>query len=393
MRKPSVVIIGAGVIGLTTAWQLVGEGAEVTVVDGPDQSRAISWGSVAWSNASSKVRLGYPDHYTVLNQIGMAAGLDLSRQLGGSPWLHVTGAVEIVDGVDAQVRLDADLARLEDFGYPAEALDRERFSALLPGVRLGTDEAAALFPSDAWIDAPVLLQNLTARFAAAGGRLKHDEVIGADREGDVLTVLRLASGDTLTADRFLIAAGAWSGSVGALLGIDVPVLRPENPRVPGLVAAVTVGENPLTPILLAPEVIMRPFGPGRALLAGDNHGHTIGAESSRSDLFAAAQVLLDRAAARAPQFTRSAVLDVRLGLRSIPEDGITIAGVPSGTRNAYVLTTHSGFSLAPLLGRLAAHEIVSGRDNETLSPYRPSRFDTTRPMLDVARVDSASSTA
>ena len=44
MRKPSVVIIGAGVIGLTTAWQLVGEGAEVTVVDGPDQSRAISCG-------------------------------------------------------------------------------------------------------------------------------------------------------------------------------------------------------------------------------------------------------------------------------------------------------------------------------------------------------------
>jgi glycine/D-amino acid oxidase-like deaminating enzyme len=392
MRKPSVVVIGAGVIGLTAAWQLVCQGAEVTVIAGLDPSRAISWGTVAWSNASSKVRLGYPDHYTILNQLGMAAGLDLSRQLGGTPWLHVTGAVEIVDGASARAQLETDVSRLGDFGYPAEALDAERFKTLLPGVRLGSDEAAALFPSDAWIDAPALLQSLTVHIAAAGGRFRHDEVVGADRVSDALTTLRLASGDTLTADRFLVAAGAWSGSVGALLGIDIPVLPPENPRVPGLVASVTVAENPLTPILLTPEVIIRPFGPTRVLLAGDDHGHTIGPDSSRSELFAAGQVLLDRAAARAEQFTQSAVLDVRLGLRSIPEDGITIAGVPSGTSNAYVLTTHSGFSLAPLLGRLAAQEIVHGSDDDTLSPYRPSRFDTTRPALILARVDSASST-
>ena len=73
------------------------------------------------------------------------------------------------------------------------------------------------------------------------------------------------------------------------------------------------------------------------------------------------------AAARAPQFTRSAVPTCASACdRS--EDGITIAGVPSGTRNADVLTTHSGFFLARAAGCLAADEIVYRPRHDTLSP-------------------------
>lgn len=390
MNKPSVIVIGSGVIGLCTAWSLVRTGADVTVVVSPDPQHEIGWGSVAWSNASSKVRLGYPEHYTVLNQHGMAAGIALAEQLDTAPWLHTTGAVEIVAGADARARLETDVRRLADLDYPAELLDPAGVARALPGVRVGDDESAVLFPTEAWIDAPALLTALTGAIAAAGGRFARRSVTGFERTADALTAVLLDDGTKLTADHYVIAAGAWSGEIGTLAGIEVPVLPADNAKVPGLVAAVTSPVPGLGPILVAPEIIIRPFGPGRALLAGDNHGHELSPDSPRGELFAAAEVLLGRAAARAPHLTGAALLDVRLSLRAIPSDGVTIAGAPIGTHNVYVLTTHSGFSLAPLLGELAASEILGGEQKDLLAPYRPARFAPVTADSSLARVDSAS---
>jgi glycine/D-amino acid oxidase-like deaminating enzyme len=393
MNKPSVIVIGSGVIGLCTAWSLVRAGADVTVVVSQDPQFEIGWGSVAWSNASSKVRLGYPDHYTVLNQRGMTAVIALAEDLDTAPWLHTTGAVELVAGADARDRLEADLRRLGDLDYPAELLDPAAVARILPGVRVGDEESAVLFPTEAWIDVPALLTGLTGATATGGGRFVRGTVTGFDRTAGALTAVLLDDGTKLTADRYVIAAGAWSGKIGTLAGISVPVLPASNAKVPGLVAAVTSPVPGLGPILVAPEIIIRPFGPGRALLASDNHGHELSPDSPRGELFAAAEVLLGRAAARAPQLTGAALLDVRLSLRAIPSDGITIAGVPSGTNNAYVLTTHSGFSLAPLLGGLAASEILGGEQHDLLAPYRPARFAAAAAGFSVPRVDSASASA
>jgi glycine/D-amino acid oxidase-like deaminating enzyme len=43
----------------------------------------------------------------------------------------------------------------------------------------------------------------------------------------------------------------------------------------------------------------------------------------------------------------------------------------------YVIATHSGITLAPLLGELIAEEIVSGEMSDLLAPFRPDRFERT----------------
>jgi glycine/D-amino acid oxidase-like deaminating enzyme len=58
----------------------------------------------------------------------------------------------------------------------------------------------------------------------------------------------------------------------------------------------------------------------------------------------------------------------------MPDDGVTIAGRIPGLTNAWVLATHSGVTLGPLLGRLIADEIVGGKPSPVLSPFRPDRF-------------------
>ncbi|HEY2698596.1 MAG TPA: hypothetical protein VGJ45_24270, partial [Pseudonocardiaceae bacterium] len=64
---------------------------------------------------------------------------------------------------------------------------------------------------------------------------------------------------------------------------------------------------------------------------------------------------------------------VNLGLRSLPADGHTVAG-PDTSGYIYVLATHSGVTLGPLLGRLAAREILGGEPAPELAAFRPARF-------------------
>jgi glycine/D-amino acid oxidase-like deaminating enzyme len=72
-----------------------------------------------------------------------------------------------------------------------------------------------------------------------------------------------------------------------------------------------------------------------------------------------------------------------LGLRSLPADGHTVAGTDDSGQ-VYILATHSGITLGPLLGRLAAQEIVQERLAPELSDFRPQRFIGTSAFPQVA---------
>lgn len=237
------------------------------------------------------------------------------------------------------------------------------------------DEAAAFFATEAWIDAPAAISRLAAAIVALGGRFVRRPVTGFTRTDRSLESVVLSDGSTFTADQFVLAGGAQSSELGALADINVPVLPATDAKVPGLVVSISSPIPSPGPIILAPGIIIQPFGSGRSLLAGDDHGRVLKIGSSRNDLVLAAEVLLHRAGIRVPQLASAAILDVRLSSRPIPKDGLTIAGPAIDTDNAYLLTTHSGFTLAPLLGRLASREVLGGAADEALEPYRPSRFD------------------
>jgi glycine/D-amino acid oxidase-like deaminating enzyme len=58
----------------------------------------------------------------------------------------------------------------------------------------------------------------------------------------------------------------------------------------------------------------------------------------------------------------------------MPQDGYPVLGFPEAAPNVYIALTHSGVTLAPLIGELAAIEIVDGARVEVLKDYRPERF-------------------
>ena len=64
-----------------------------------------------------------------------------------------------------------------------------------------------------------------------------------------------------------------------------------------------------------------------------------------------------------------------IGWRPMPEGGFPVLGFSDAAPGVYVAVMHSGITLAPLVGRLVASEILDGVQVEMLEPYRPSRFE------------------
>ncbi|MBV8495910.1 MAG: FAD-binding oxidoreductase, partial [Gammaproteobacteria bacterium] len=84
--------------------------------------------------------------------------------------------------------------------------------------------------------------------------------------------------------------------------------------------------------------------------------------------------VLDRIALYLPA-AKSAILDyLTLGFRPMPLDEFPVVGAVPDSRDVYVAVTHSGVTLAPILGRYVSEELLGGRLVESLSPYRPARF-------------------
>jgi len=145
---------------------------------------------------------------------------------------------------------------------------------------------------------------------------------------------------------------------------------------------------------LAPDVLIPPevsevawypsegYAPPLALLArlwgqAREHGAQLRCRSRpppcspRDEAFAAEVLRRLGTLVHGGQYAR--VQHVALGLRSLPADGHTVAG-HDASGHIYILATHSGITLGPLLGRLAAREILHERPAALLSGFRPQRF-------------------
>jgi glycine/D-amino acid oxidase-like deaminating enzyme len=79
-------------------------------------------------------------------------------------------------------------------------------------------------------------------------------------------------------------------------------------------------------------------------------------------------------AAHLPALAGARVEATRIGVRPMPRDERPVVGALPGLDGFYVVVSHSGVTLGPLWGRVAAAEILEGALDPRLGPYRPDRF-------------------
>jgi glycine/D-amino acid oxidase-like deaminating enzyme len=163
--------------------------------------------------------------------------------------------------------------------------------------------------------------------------------------------------------------------VAGRAGATVPLVAAKrgSPAV-GLLGTTSPVPAGLSRVVTSPRLNLRPDGGGRLLLQALNLEPSVLPEAPPSTVSEPGAELLRRAGGILRRLEDARLESLRVGVRPLPRDGLTVAGWAPDVEGLYVLVTHSGITLAPVLGELVAQEIGYGGEEPLLAPFRPARF-------------------
>lgn len=210
------------------------------------------------------------------------------------------------------------------------------------------------------------VKDLAAHVVALGGRLVIGEADDIARDSGQVTGVRVG-GETIACNDVVVATGVWSGPLCRKLGLSIPLESERGyhlelwepsimPRAPVMVAA---GKFVATPM------------EGRLRLAGIVEFGGLDAPASRAP-YALLQKNIEEAI---PGITWKDTQEW-MGHRPAPSDSIPVIGQVPGTRGAWLGFGHHhiGLTGGPKTGRLLSQMISGKKPNIDLAPYAPSRF-------------------
>jgi len=369
-----VAVIGCGLIGAAVARELQLRAAQVVVYEARGPGRGSSETTFAWVNSQDK----RPREYHELNVAGIQSHGELhERESPGVQWFFPTGNLVWADGTDDEARLARLGDRLEAWEYPVREMTPRAARKLEPDLRIADSvDRILFFPLEGYVLPPILLGRLLGEALDRGAELRCPARVESVTFEAAAVRVRLADGSSDVADVVVSCAGRWTADVMAGAGYSLPMVDHE---AQGSAAVGYLAYSRPTPVrlgrvLTTPRLNVRPDGGGRLVLQGLD-----------LDGFADPAVAVDAGGPTAREFVRrlSAVLRggerteleaIRVGQRALPEDGLTVAGHVDEGGRLYVIATHSGVTLAPLLARLAADEIVHDTRENILTPFRPQRL-------------------
>lgn len=373
VRRPRVAVIGAGIVGASIAFHLARAGARVTILDRAGPAAGATRNSFAWIDPWT-----LDLHYQQLRLRSIAAYHRLDRPLGlGVIW----GGYIDWAATDAEARDVEDLiAAMAHTPFPVTRIDQDEFRRLSPAIEPGPIRAAFHSRIDGHVD-PVAA---TQRFIAAAGRhgarlLAPAEVREFATTGDRVTAVVTSQG-RLDVDHVVVAAGVDTPALLARLG---ETLRLKH--APGILVH-------STPHAIVTRLVYD--GPGGLEFQQRGDGSIVGTDSEQvPDLPQHREIrehamdfpsealrllhgnrILAKLAPYLPAARAVQVSHLTLGFRVLPTDELPIVGALPSNPNVHVVATHSGVTLAPLLGELVAGEVLDGRLDPMLAPYRPLRM-------------------
>lgn len=363
-----IIVIGAGVVGASSAYRLAQAGAEVLVLEADRPGGGTSGISYAWTNAHRKP----PFPYHRLNVNGMKTHAALRDEFGSTPWWHGGGSLEWTEP-EGQASFRENVGQLQAWGYAAEYVTPRQVAELEPDIDLAVlgDAPAAFFPDEGWCDPVVYIHAmLSAAVRRHGVRL----VLGArvadlTMTGDRVSGVRLADGSVHGADMVVNCGGRWINDAVREAGLHLP-LAP----TPGLLVFTPPVACGLSRVLHTSVVNARPDGAGRLMLHWDATDSTLALDSRVSVDMPQVVDLMARARQVFPGIGDVSAEAVRLGIRPIPGDGLTAVGPMPRVSGYYVAVTHSGVTMSPFLGLCVADEVVRGVERPELADFRPARF-------------------
>jgi len=213
--RAEVVVVGLGVIGLSTAGELARRGHAVVGID--------RWGSghpvTSSTGASRSIRVAYDDERYVQLAREAFVGWHRLESEQGVTLLVESGQVDL--GPDA--KLDALAAAMGAGDVPFDELDARAVERRFPELAIAAEERALFHAEAGTVLADAAMTALRADAERHGAELSMPERCVAVETGPEDGAQVVTDRRTIRADRVVIAAGPWSGALLAAAGIELPL--------------------------------------------------------------------------------------------------------------------------------------------------------------------------
>lgn len=411
--KKSVAIIGAGIVGVSTAIWLLREGHDVVLIDKNGPGEGTSFGNAGLLASAATLPLPMPGllgkvprmlfkrneplflrwaHLPKLlpwvlpylryanEPAARQRAQDIQPIIGDSLADHQamsngTGAEDFIVPTDYVYGYQAKSGYMADQlawsvrseqGFEWDELTGDQFRAYDP-IYSDLVGYAAILKNHGRITDPGAYVKALARFAETqGARILKADVTDVVRDNGRVTGVR-AGGETLQCDTVVLAAGAWSKTLAEQLGLKVP-LHPESGFHMELWEPSLVPRSPV--MLAAGKFVITPMD-GRLRLAGMVGYGGFDAVPSRAPY----RLFLEYLRRAIPELTWQDTTEW-MGHRPAMRDSIPFIGAIPGVQGAYAGFGHDhvGLTGGPKTGQILS-QLISGKSpNIDLAPYAPERF-------------------
>lgn len=349
-----VIVIGGGVIGLSLAYELAGQGAGVQILDQGPLGREASWagagmlppGNLAYSlSPEQRLRSLSSSLWASLSEnLKSDTGIDNGYQQSGGLELRLEGTPN---------QLESEQTAWQNEGvFPAETSIAD-LRELEPAINPKTIAGYRL-PELAQVRNPRHLKALIAGCAQRGVEFSPGTPVwGFDRHEEKIVGVKTPAG-TFRSGTFCLCAGAWSAGLAESIHFSVPI-RP----VRGQIVLLKAQPLPFHHVLMSGPRYLVPRPDGRVLVgsteedAGFEKRNTAGGVA---DLIRFASELV-------PALAEAELERCWSGLRPGSPDGLPFLGCVPDAQNLYIAAGHfrSGLQMSPGTGRLM-REIILGEE-------------------------------
>ena len=369
-----VIVVGAGVIGLSVALGAARSGMDVVVAD-PEPARGASW--VAAGMLAPVTELHYGEEALLELNLAAARRWDAFAAelaaLSGPVGYRRTGTLLVAYDDDDRAWAEELFAFQHKLGLEVQWMDsrrtRQMEGAVAPGIRAGV-----WAPGDHQVHNRQLLAALLRAVAAVGVRMVHQSASAVECSAGTLSGVRLSSGALVRAPAAVLAAGCRSAQVGGIPPQAAPSVRPVKgqilrlrPRSGGPVLWRSVRA-----VVEGSSVYLVPREDGSVVV-----GATVEEQGFDTDVTAGAVYELLRDARRVVPAVSEMVLDeASAGLRPGSPDNGPLVGASPAVRGLVLATGHyrHGILLAPITAQAVLSVLSGGDVPAELAPFAPGRF-------------------
>jgi glycine oxidase len=356
-----IIVIGAGIAGLSIGWRLAQGGADVTVLDRAQAGRGATWAAAGMIAATAE------------SAEASGAEAEFARR-SAEAWPSFAAEIEEQSGARIFYRKDGALIA------PLTSSEADALKARAGAQFIGADEAlriepmlrpdieGALWdPNEAQVDNRALGPALAVALQRAGGKLSINETaVRFEMEGDRAIGVRTPF-HVYLADAFVIAAGAWTSRIEGLPPNAVPQILPVKGEMISL--ALPAGARMPKSLVWGNEVYMAPRGD--LLLVGatveDAGFDTSTTKQAREFLYSHACGLL-------PALAQWEIAEHWAGLRPRARDGLPVLGA-SAVENVFVASGQyrNGILFAPLIAETMCDLVLKRRAHPEIADFTPLR--------------------